>query len=750
MTTWSGTIVAVFCSSATPYNKAYADLAGQLGLFIDADADLGLRPEQLVKAMDGELGFSAIHSVPVRSLAAFERSDYADDWRDLMSRYLVRRTRSFIMAHHAETDAATGRKYLQYADGGKAFFPERIPRSASFVVDEQDPRDAYARLYAGEVVDAINQLKLPRYGLGNYAGSGAETPPTAREAVVLGDLSRAGKRLMGFCRTNLFKRLESSGQAFLLSLERHVLRNGIFIHALEHELELPIGGADLALLDTRRTDEDERDADLDPDQDTDASEDVDDKAAGDAYARLRGGAGGRTRWIRADLFSGEALLRDLRADNALLQGVLESAGPWRTVEDRKLEALVSLLTGPHEHDKVLVFTQFADTARYLGEALASAGIEASAVAVGGSGDPAELAWRFSPVSNDKAGFAAQRGELRVLVATDVLSEGQNLQDAHVVINYDLPWAIIRLIQRVGRVDRIGQTSDKIYAYSFLPKEGLDRIIALRSRLTDRLKENAEVVGTDELFFEDETPTDFLNDLYTERSGVLDDDDSGGEVDLASYCHQIWSEASAADRKAVEALPDVVYSAKAATDAPAGALVFVRTGDGSSALSRLDAQGGILTESPLAILKAAECPQDEPAAPRAENHHALVRRALEAAEKEGATGGRLGSPRSVARRAYERIKRQIETLRRAPDDLLAPSAVELEALERVVGDMFQHPLRQAARDALGAALRDGRSDADFAALAVTLRNEDRLCLHEEDDDSGHAGPQIVCSMGLIEA
>lgn len=735
--------------SATPYNKAYADLAGQLGLFIDPDADLGLRPEQFVRAMDGEHGFSSVHGVPVRSLAAFERSPYADDWRDLMSRYLVRRTRSFIMAHHAETDAATGRKFLRYADGGQAFFPARIPRSAAFTVNESDPKDAYARLYASPVVDAINQLKLPRYGLGNYAGGGAETPPTKRESDVLDDLGRAGKRLMGFCRTNLFKRLESSGEAFLLSLERHVLRNGVFIHALESGLELPIGAVDMAVLDPRRTDEDERAADLDPDADIEDADEADGNGrAAEAYARLTAKAGGRTRWIRADLFAAEVLLRDLRADNQLLEGVLATAGPWRTSNDRKLEALLTLLNGVHCRDKVLIFTQFADTARYLGEALAEAGVKLSAVAVGGSADPAELAWRFSPSSNDKAGFAAQRGELRVLVATDVLSEGQNLQDAHVVVNYDLPWAIIRLIQRVGRVDRIGQLSDKIYAYSFLPKEGLDRIIALRSRLTDRLKENAEVVGTDEMFFEDETPNNLLHDLYTERAGVLDDDDSGGEVDLASYCHQIWAEAEPADRKAVEALPDVVYSAKAAKAGPAGALVFVRTADGSSALSRLDANGDVLTESPLAILKAADCSPEEPAVPRADNHHGLVRRALEAVESEAAAGGRLGSPRSVARRAYERLKRHIETLRRAPNDLLAPSVAELEAIECVTGEMFQHVLRQSARDTLGAALRDGRSDAEFAALAVTLRNEDRLCHHVEEDDSASVGPQIVCSLGLI--
>ena len=93
--------------------------------------------------------------------------------------------------------------------------------------------------------------------------------------------------------------------------------------------------------------------------------------------------------------------------------------------------------------------------------------------------------------------------MRVVVATDVLSEGQNLQDCAIVVNYDLPWAIIRLIQRAGRVDRIGQKSDTILCYSFLPADGVERIIRLRSRVRQRLQENAEVVGTDEAFFDDE-------------------------------------------------------------------------------------------------------------------------------------------------------------------------------------------------------------------------------------------------------
>ena len=69
-----------------------------------------------------------------------------------------------------------------------------------------------------------------------------------------------------------------------------------------------------------------------------------------------------------------------------------------------------------------------------------------------------------------------------------------------MVNYDLPWAIIRLIQRAGRVDRIGQTAEEILCHSFMPSDGVERLINLRGRVRDRLRENAEVVGTDEAFF----------------------------------------------------------------------------------------------------------------------------------------------------------------------------------------------------------------------------------------------------------
>ena len=126
-----------------------------------------------------------------------------------MRLYLVRRTRGFIQDNYAATDPENGRKYLTFEDGSRSYFPVRVPKTIRFDVDKQ-----YARLFADDVVDTVNGLELPRYGLGNYVAPTPHTPPTPAEAKVLDDLSRAGKRLMGFCRTNLFKRLESSGHAF--------------------------------------------------------------------------------------------------------------------------------------------------------------------------------------------------------------------------------------------------------------------------------------------------------------------------------------------------------------------------------------------------------------------------------------------------------------------------------------------------------------------------------------------------------
>lgn len=298
---------------------------------------------------------------------------------------------------------------------------------------------------------------------------------------IIANLGRAGKRLMGFCRTNLFKRLESSGFSFLISLARHVLRNEVFIYALENDLPIPIGLQEKTEMDEFIEENDNEDI---GELHLITEEKVYKQLSEKHYEKISKEKN-RYDWISTKLF--DKKLKDLLiSDVNQIISIIKIGKNWNPNDDKQLNALENLCRNEHKIDKILIFTQFADTAYYLYNNLKNRGINNIACATGDIDNPTDLAYRFSPVSNKVKDV---KNELRVLISTDVLSEGQNLQDAHIVVNYDLPWAIIRLIQRAGRVDRIGQTSDKIVCYSFLPQDGLERIIRLRRRLTRRIKKS---------------------------------------------------------------------------------------------------------------------------------------------------------------------------------------------------------------------------------------------------------------------
>jgi hypothetical protein len=739
--------------SATPYNKSYIDLSSQLQLFVAGDQDLGVRPERFLKEI-GETEFIRRHQAPVRSLAAFEKSPYPDDWRDLMRLYLIRRTRGFIKDNYAATDQTTGRKYLTFDTGERFYFPDRVPLTVKFKFNEKDPNDPYARLYSDEVVNAINSLTLPRYGLGNYIAPAPHQPPTEGEAKELAKLSRAGKRLMGFCRTNLFKRLESGGAAFIQSLERHALRNFVYLHAIENGLPLPIGTQGAELLDARIGDRDLDDLltvvedDQDDNKDTNGNSaaflrDEKDfrKRAKAVYERYATELKKRFKWLSPTLFIA-GVRQDLLNDTHAVISVLNRFGVWDAAKDTKLNALEKLLTERYSGQKVIVFTQFADTAVYLAEQLKRRGLSRLEGVTGDDENPTAIAWLFSPESNKKRDVVKPERELRVLIATDVLSEGQNLQDSHVVVNYDLPWAIIRLIQRAGRVDRLGQKSDTIYCNSFMPADGVERIINLRGRVRQRLRENAEVVGSDEYFFEDDADDQPVIDLYNEKSGILEESDT--EVDLASYAYQIWKNAIDKNpklQKLIADLPNVVYSTKphiATTEQPTGVLVYMRTAEGNDSLAWIDGDAKSATQSQLAILKAAECVPETPAAPRQDKHHELVEAGVKHMVKEETSiGGQLGRPSGARFRVYERLKSYATYVQ--------GTLFATQELAKAIDDIYRYPLQQNAADTLNRQLRSGISDQQLAELAIALRGEGRLCRVEEEVVEQE--PQIICSLGL---
>ena len=492
----------VMLLTATPYNKDYSDVAGQLRLFLDPDADLGVRPETLILA-SGEVDVAQRAGGRLTTLRAFEQSDYPEDWQRLMSLFLVRRTRRFVEQRYGEADSQ-GRVFLRFSDGEPFYFPERLPRPLPYAGGPDDPGD---RLASVETVDELAKLRLPRYRLVDYLDASASISSRVDGDAV--DKMRSGRgNLHGFVRTSLLKRLASSGPAFLLSVERHILRNWVAAHALENGLPFPFGTVESARWDFGVDD----DAEALPGFETVISaaskrnQDEWKRFAAERYEelQLRNPAG--LEWLTPGLFA-EELLDDLAFDADLLQGLLAEHGEWDRSRDSKIEALAQLAYAQHMGEKVLVFSEYADTAIYVSRQLAveleRVGSRAVVeVATGSSSDPTALACRFSPTSNiELGGLPDGQTEIDVLVATDVLSEGQNLQDAAVVVNYDLPWAIIPIIQRAGRVDRVGQRSPTVWVYSFLPQDGVEQVIRLRARIAQRLRENAVAFESDERFFD---------------------------------------------------------------------------------------------------------------------------------------------------------------------------------------------------------------------------------------------------------
>ncbi len=698
----------VLMLTATPYNKRYQDVANQLALFIDDDDNLGISPmtalsknPKLIDAVDGKIS----------TLMAFRKSEEVEDWRRLMSEHLVRRTRTFIRQNYAEVDAANGREFVTFADGSRFYFPERVPKPLPHSFSNGDPA---RKMVDDNTLDVIDALLLPRYALGSYLQDDAE--PDAKEQKVLDDLDKASGHLRGFTRTSLYKRLSSCGHAFAVSLQRHLDRNRMYLYAIDNDLPLPIGTV-LEAMVTVETDEDDDLPDLDG-------------TAQVQYEELARRRPKSIRWLRPSLFH-ESLRSDLATDAHAIASLLEDFGPIDHSTDSKIDALEKLLTKTHPKEKVLIFSEYKDTVEYIAEALRKRGIPSVAGVSGQTENPTKLAHRFSPNSNRRLLGEGDEvdDEIRVLISTDVLSEGQNLQDAHIVAMYDLPWAIIRLIQRAGRVDRVGQESPEVLVYTFLPDDSVEQVLDLRRRIRHRLAEAASVFGSDERFFGTEDEVKAIEDLY---NGKIDDADDG-EVDAASFAYQVWQRAEKetpdlADR--AKALPDLVYSTKEIAKASdsAGVIAYARTDRGFDGFGLSEGADEPRLLTALEALRLLACDPDTPALERLGDHFsqvkALVRGPL---QRPQLAAGQL---RGTRLRVWKRLNGSLEA--GSPD------------VERALDAIYGAPLTAEAEARLKVALRE-RGNDDLAELLALLHRDDRLVL---PDDGAHDPLRVICSMGLV--
>lgn len=736
----------VLLLTATPYNKQYKDLSSQLRLFVDDDTDLGIRPEAYIREIGGERKFAEKHEDFIRSIKAFERSECQEDWQELMKLFLVRRTRTFIKDNYAKTDPKNGRKYLEFKDGHKSYFPERIPKSIKFNTIEGDQ---YSRLYSEMMIGLMESLKLPRYGLIHYLDDKKTADASTHEKTLIDNLSRAGERMMGFCKSTFFKRIDSSGFSFLLTLFRHILRNAVFIYAIDNKLKLPISDentfsedfiddADINDIFTGDNEEEERSSGDDLIQ-IPNDMDVYMQKAEIYYNNLTGK--NNVQWIESKYFK-RTLKQQLKKDCEQLIAMINLCDAWNPQTDQKLNELENLLNNTHQGDKVLVFTQYSDTANYIYRQLKKRGIQHIGKATGGAKNPTAIVERFSPLSN-KADVSAD-DELRVLIATDVLSEGQNLQDAHVIVNFDLPWAIIRLIQRAGRVDRIDQSSEQIYCYSFFPADKVEEIIRLRTRLNARINENAGIVGSDEVFFEGNEQN--LIDIYNEKSGSLDEDEDDVDVDLGSQAFQIWKNATDANpelKRIIPELSNIVYSTKKAVSViEDGVITYARTYNDFDVLTWYNSKGEIVSQSQKRILQAMACSIKEPCLAAQDNHLELVDKAIKGIKNENTSvGGILGSRFSTKRKIYDLLNHYYEQ----PISIFY--TIEKQGkLKFAIDQIYNYPLLENSKFILGRMMRTGNTHDDIVDTVIEMYENGNLCRIDEDKTK-HKDPTIICSMGL---
>ena len=736
----------VLLLTATPYNKQYKDLSSQLRLFIDDDMDLGIRPEAYIRAIGGERKFAEKHEDFIRSIKAFERSECQEDWQELMKLFLIRRTRTFIKENYAKTDPKNNRKYLEFKDGHKSYFPDRIPKAVKFNTVEGDQ---YSRLYSKEMIDFMESLKLPRYGLTHYLDEKKAEAASKYESNLIDNLSRAGAQMMGFCKSTFFKRIDSSGYAFLLTLYRHILRNAVYIYAIDNKLKLPVSDENTFPEDfLEDSDINDANADSENSQETLSNSNFltipkDMKAYMEKAETYYNGLIGKNnvQWIDSKYFK-RTLKQGLKKDCEQLLAMINLCEAWNPQTDQKLNELEKLLSNTHKDEKIIIFTQYSDTATYIYKQLEKRGIKYIEKVTGATKNSTSIVERLSPISN-KADIEKEN-ELRILIATDVLSEGQNLQDAHIIVNYDLPWAIIRLIQRAGRVDRIDQSSEKIYCYSFFPADEVEKIISLRTRLNKRINENAGIVGSDEVFFEGNEQN--LRDMYNEKSGSLDGDDDDVDVDLGSFAYQIWKNATDANPKLkniIPAIPNIAYSTKAATNiSENGVITYARTYNDFDVLTWYNSEGKIVSQSQNRILQAMACTINEPCLTAQENHLALVEKAVKGIKNENTNvGGILGSRFSTKRKIYELLNHYYEQ-----PLTLFNTQEKKDLLKFAIDQIYHNPLLENSKFILGRMMRTGNTHDDIVDTVIEMYENANLCRVDEDKTK-HKDPVIICSMGL---
>jgi len=444
--------------TATPINNTPWDLYCQVMLLV---------------LMDG----SAFVKENIPDLFKFFRSaqDNPAMLNDLLNEISIRRTRDYIIENYPDAFI-----YVETPEGElkeqKIIFPERVLENINYKLDE-----TYKGMYK-EISDTISpekeensdpknkkdkkanveKLTMAYYRILEYR---LEEIKTEEERLALGRMIAIG----GIYRTILLKRLESSVESFRKSVSNHI----IFLEKLKKHMnagKLLTKKSFIRYLMGQDEELDEEDL----------------------------------KYILEDFdlrkYKAEELFRDIDTDIRLLNNLLNKVKTIKPEDDAKLKVLKDRLLELSKDGQIVLFTYYADTLNYIYHEISKDKrfSKLKVEAISGSGETSK-----NPLQREKmvADFTAKK--IDILLSTDVLSEGQNLQSAKYLINYDLHWNPTRMIQRAGRIDRIGSQYKKIFVYNFFPEDELEELLKLVEILQNKIISIDKSVGLDQTILGEE-------------------------------------------------------------------------------------------------------------------------------------------------------------------------------------------------------------------------------------------------------
>ncbi|WP_197428305.1 DEAD/DEAH box helicase [Phnomibacter ginsenosidimutans] len=497
----------VLMLSATPVNNRFNDLRNQLALAYEGEAaniDSKLETEKGVDLIfrQAQQAFNTWSRLDVQERTTQRLLDMLDfDFFEILDSLTIARSRKHITQYYDTTDI--GR------------FPQR-----NTPVSIQSPLTKDDKITYAEIADKLTLLNLSIYSPLNYILNSriAHYAQLYDKTVKSGTFKQIDreKSLLVLMRINLLKRLESSVDSFRITLEGIIMQIEAALRTIEKGTSSDYEGFQ---------------ANVD-------SEEFDWEAEwGDEENVI-----GKKIKVHVSDIDTHRWKEDLSADLSILHSLWSGVVDVRGKEDYKLQKLIQLLddkiSSPFNPDnrKAIIFTAFADTANYLYENvqqylkdkynISTALITGSAKTCNTKSIPAELNTLltcFSPLSKDKELLYPKiKDSIDLLIATDCISEGQNLQDCDFLINYDIHWNPVRIIQRFGRIDRIGSKNETITMVNFWPDVTLDSYINLKQRVENRmLISNMASTGDDNILNTDEKDLEYRKDPITKIDGGSD-------------------------------------------------------------------------------------------------------------------------------------------------------------------------------------------------------------------------------------